>query len=249
MMLTTIANIGGAYWRHQSTRAPRDRASATSLGAGNFSPLLSITQRNGRSNLEIEPMKKILATAAAAGALLTAHAASAQTATGELEITLNVVSGCELAIGNGPGTGTGGVAEALLDFGSVTIFGGDRASRTDAELVTQVGTGTVGGANTFTVNCGPGIDTDTTPVTIAFDEGANGDAGQRYLVNGTASVAYNLAALQTGASPYAAGTPVPLTLDADGRAAIPIWGLPQDVASTAVIDGDYTDTVTLTLTF
>ena len=52
----------------------------------------------------------------------------------------------------------------------------------------------------------------------------NDDGGQRFLINGTATVAYDLFQDAARINPFVAGTAVPLTLTA-GTVAVPIYGI------------------------
>lgn len=142
-------------------------------------------------------MKKMILFAATVGSLALAQAASAQTATGSLAVSLNVESGCELALGDAAGTATGGTASTTLAFGSVNVFGsGTMVTNTaqddgNGNVIAQVGSGAVGDATTFNVHCGTG--NPALAPTIALNAGANAGGGtQRFLDNNGTQIAYDL---------------------------------------------------------
>jgi len=168
---------------------------------------------------------------AAVTALSTVSAAHAQITpqkSGTLEVKLRVDSSCEWS----PGTG-GENSNLLLDFGSTTLLTTDVDGQTAAA-----------GNDALTITCSPGAD-----YALAFDAGENGggEISQRAM-SGPAgeTIAYQLYS-------NASRTDVLSTISGEGTGSavpIPIYGrVPGRPNGTAPTPGNYTDMVTITLSF
>lgn len=174
-------------------------------------------------------MKKVIsyATLAVIG-LIGIQAANAATTAGTLTVKATVVKGCSV---NTDPSGT--VANAVLDFGTITSL----TANVDGDTTTTSGT-------SIKVLCNNGTD-----YTVAFGAGNNGQGGVRRMAGGSSEfIPYNLYLASTRAAALAVdgttasitGNGTPQTLDVYGR--IPAGS----VLPTA---GNYTDTVTLTVTY
>jgi spore coat protein U-like protein len=153
-------------------------------------------------------------------------AAAAQTKTGNLNVTMSISKACEVS-----GSGTGGLATAVLDFGTTGLL----QSAIDADTSTS--------SSALKVQCNPGV-----TYSIAFDAGLNpstpGDTTTRRMKSGTTSyVAYQI--YTTSARTTAYGN---LGGTGDGTAqAITVYGRVPTQAPPAA--GSYADTLVVTVTF
>lgn len=170
----------------------------------------------------------------AVAALASATSAYAGTATGTLTSTLNVTTTC--TIGNG---GAGGVAGALLDFG--TVPAGTLTTPLDAD--TGVGAGA-----SLTVNC----DGTASAPTLAIGATPNLVGGLRAMSNtvgGVVSLIPFILSVDSGhTTPYDIDTPVVLPDFTTGNNVVTVYG--RVAAGTAIpVQGLYSGDATLTLTF
>lgn len=174
-------------------------------------------------------MKKVIsyATLAVIG-LIGIQAANAATTTGTLTVKATVAKGCSV---NTDASGT--VADAVLDFGTITSL----TANVDGDTTTSSGT-------SIKVLCNKGTD-----YTVAFGAGNNAVGGVRRMAGGSSEfIPYNLYLMSNRATALAVdgttasiiGDGTPQTLDVYGR--IPAGS----VLPTA---GNYTDAVTLTVTY
>lgn len=174
-------------------------------------------------------MKKAIsyATLAVIG-LIGIQAANAENTTGTLTVKATVAKGCSV---NTDASGT--VANAVLDFGTITSL----TANVDGDTTTTSGT-------SIKVLCNNGTD-----YTVAFGAGNNGLGGVRRMAGGSSEfIPYNLYLASTRTAALAVDVPIasitgngtPQTLDVYGR--IPAGS----VLPTA---GNYTDAVTLTVTY
>lgn len=173
-------------------------------------------------------MKKVIsyATLAVIG-LIGIQAANAATTTGTLTVKATVAKGCSV---NTDASGT--VADAVLDFGTITSL----TANVDGDTTTSSGT-------SIKVLCNNG-----TAYTVAFGAGNNFLSGVRRMAGGSSEfIPYNLYLTSTRATALAVdgttastGNGTPQTLNVYGR--IPAGS----VLPTA---GNYTDAVTLTVTY
>lgn len=156
------------------------------------------------------------------------HAVFATTVTGSLSVTATLAASCTI---NTSTTGT--VTNAVLNFGTVTSMASD----------IDTGTSSAGG-NKITVLCSNG-----TAWTIAMNAGNNVSGSQRRMAGGISEyIPYNLysdssrsTAININTSALSGtGTGTLQSFDIYGR--IP-------AGSTLVSPGNYTDTVTMTLTY
>ena len=175
-------------------------------------------------------MKKVIsyATLAVIG-LIGIQAANAATTTGTLTVKATVAKGCSV---NTDASGT--VAEAVLDFGTITSL----TANVDGD------TTTTSSGTSIKVLCNNG-----TAYTVAFGAGNNFLSGVRRMAGGSSEfIPYNLYLTSDRATVLAVdgttasitGNGTPQTLNVYGR--IPAGS----VLPTA---GNYTDTVTLTVTY
>lgn len=173
-------------------------------------------------------MKKVIsyATLAVIG-LIGIQAANAATTTGTLTVKATVAKGCSV---NTDASGT--VADAVLDFGTITSL----TANVDGDTTTS--------GTSIKVLCNNGTD-----YTVAFGAGINGQGGVRRMASGSSEfIPYNLYLMPDRAAPLAVddttasitGNGTPQTLNVYGR--IPAGS----VLPTA---GNYTDVVTLTVTY
>lgn len=174
-------------------------------------------------------MKKVIsyATLAVIG-LIGIQAANAATTTGTLTVKATVAKGCSV---NTDASGT--AANAVLDFGTISSL----TANVDGDTAAASGT-------SIKVLCNNG-----TAYTVAFGAGNNVLSGVRRMAGGSSEfIPYNLYLASTRADALAVngttasitGNGTPQTLDVYGR--IPAGS----VLPTA---GNYTDTVTLTVTY
>lgn len=174
-------------------------------------------------------MKKVIsyATLAVIG-LIGIQAANAATTTGTLTVKATVAKGCSV---NTDASGT--VANAMLDFGTITSL----TANVDGDTTTTSGT-------SIKVLCNKGTD-----YTVAFGAGNNAVGGVRRMAGGSSEfIPYNLYLMSNratalavdGTTPSITGNGTPQTLNVYGR--IPAGS----VLPTA---GNYTDAVTLTVTY
>lgn len=174
-------------------------------------------------------MKKVIsyATLAVIG-LIGIQAANAATTTGTLTVKATVAKGCSV---NTDASGT--AANAVLDFGTITSL----TANVDGDTAASSGT-------SIKVLCNNG-----TAYTVAFGAGNNGLSGVRRMAGGSSEfIPYNLYLTSTRATALAVdgttasiiGNGTPQTLNVYGR--IPAGS----VLPTA---GNYTDAVTLTVTY
>lgn len=173
-------------------------------------------------------MKKVIsyATLAVIG-LIGIQAANAATTTGTLTVKATVAKGCSV---NTDASGT--VADAVLDFGTITSL----TANVDGDTTTSSGT-------SIKVLCNNG-----TAYTVAFGAGNNFLSGVRRMAGGSSEfIPYNLyltstraTALEVDGTTASTGNGTPQTLNVYGR--IPAGS----VLPTA---GNYTDAVTLTVTY
>lgn len=167
---------------------------------------------------------KMLSTAVACALLASTTPLLAATTTGTLDVKLTVLDGCYIETG-------GGVGNASLDFGTQVDFGGN----IDAD--------TVSGGH-IELKC-----TSGTAYSIGLDEGANANASQRRMAQGTDYVTYDLYqdSGRTTRWGNVAGTDtvdgtsngLPMSFTVYGR--VPTQAMPAD--------GTYTDTVTIAVTY
>lgn len=173
-------------------------------------------------------MKKVIsyATLAVIG-LIGIQAANAATTTGTLTVKATVAKGCSV---NTDASGT--VADAVLDFGTIT------------SLTANVDGDTTSSGTSIKVLCNNG-----TAYTVAFGAGNNFLSGVRRMAGGSSEfIPYNLyltsnratALAVDGTTASITGNGTPQTLNVYGR--IPAGS----VLPTA---GNYTDAVTLTVTY
>lgn len=173
-------------------------------------------------------MKKVIsyATLAVIG-LIGIQAANAATTTGTLTVKATVAKGCSV---NTDASGT--VADAVLDFGTITSL----TANVDGDTTTS--------GTSIKVLCNNG-----TAYTVAFGAGNNVLSGVRRMAGGSSEfIPYNLyltsnratALTVNGTTASIIGDGTPQTLDVYGR--IPAGS----VLPTA---GNYTDAVTLTVTY
>lgn len=172
-------------------------------------------------------MKKVIsyATLAVIG-LIGIQAANAATTTGTLTVKATVAKGCSV---NTDASGT--VADAVLDFGTIT------------SLTANVDGDTTSSGTSIKVLCNNG-----TAYTVAFGAGNNFLSGVRRMAGGSSEfIPYNLyltstraTALEVDGTTASTGNGTPQTLNVYGR--IPAGS----VLPTA---GNYTDAVTLTVTY
>lgn len=180
-------------------------------------------------------MKKHIAYGITAlAALASATSAYAGTATGTLTSTLNVTTTC--TIGNG---GAGGVAGALLDFG--TIPAGTLTTPLDAD------TGAGAGA-TLTVNC----DGTAAGPTLAIGPTPNLSGGLRAMSNvtgGTTNLVPFRIFFDSGrTTEYLINTPITLPNFSAGNNVVTLYG--RIASGTPIsVQGVYSGNSTLTLTF
>ncbi len=163
-----------------------------------------------------------------APALLWCGAAEAQvtsTVTGELQVKLLVTASCEVS-----GSSTGGIGNALLDFGSTELL----LEAIDADTGTS-------GANALEVLCNPGV-----TYSVTFDAGQHATAiadRAMQLEGGTELVRYQIysdaARANVLSSLSGVGTGTPEAIQVFGR-------VPAQAAPTP---GTYRDVVTITVTF
>ena len=174
-------------------------------------------------------MKKVIsyATLAVIG-LIGIQAANAATTTGTLTVKATVAKGCSV---NTDASGT--VADAVLDFGTITSL----TANVDGDTTSSSGT-------SIKVLCNKGTD-----YTVAFGAGNNAVGGVRRMAGGSSEfIPYNLYLMSNRATELAVdgttaaitGNGTPQTLNVYGR--IPAGS----VLPTA---GNYTDAVTLTVTY
>lgn len=176
-----------------------------------------------------------------------AAAPSDNTLSGQIDVSLQITSGCYITNGSGDnGNGSvdddGNLVFGSLDFGAAPPVW---SSPLQAQVQSDAGTGPI------TVMCSP--DQDSFSVTI--DGGLNGDDDQRYLVTGDNTTAdqrvpYNLYRSDAYDTSYAPNTAVDIELD-DGSntAEIPIYGQIENNPTNPKQPGSYADTLTMTLTF
>jgi spore coat protein U-like protein len=127
------------------------------------------------------------------------------------------------------------VAAAALNFGNYTP-----------------GTGPVSVSTPINVKC-----TNTTPFTVALDKGTTAGAtfAQRLMVNGSATLQYNLFTTSGGATIFGDGTSSTSTMGGTGAGlgtavAITVYGvLPDSTANQAVAPAVYTDTVNVSVSY
>ncbi|MBP7136717.1 MAG: spore coat protein U domain-containing protein [Sphingomonadaceae bacterium] len=180
-------------------------------------------------------MKKHIAYGITAlAALASATSAYAGTATGTLTSTLNVTTTCTIG-----GGGAGGVAGALLDFG--TVPAGTLTTPLDAD--TGVGAGA-----TLNVNC----DGTASAPTLAIGATPNLAGGLRAMsttVGGATSlVPFSLFFDSGRTTEYPINTPVTLPDFTTGNNVVTVYG--RVAAGTAIpVQGLYSGDATLTLTF
>ncbi len=168
--------------------------------------------------------KNIIAGIAAVAALASAAPAFAGTASGTLTSTLSVTTSC--TIGNG--------GSATLDFGTIP------AKTLTAPLDADTGA-------TLTVNC----DGNATSPTLTIGASSNLVGGVRALKATVGAVTrlvpYALYQDVGRTTPFAIDTPVTIPDFTAGVNTVPVRGRIE--AGTAIDQGDYSDTVSFTVTY
>lgn len=149
--------------------------------------------------------------------------------TGQIDVKLNVSSGC--------------VVNDSTENGSINKFGtldfGKTASTWSNILTAEVAT--TGNAGEITVTC----DTGVSGFNVSID---GGEKGTRKLTNGTDEVAYNVYQDAARSKLYEINKPVAFTTVAATPVKVPVFGaVPAN--TTAVSEGDYKDTLLVTVTF
>ncbi|MDV2440158.1 spore coat U domain-containing protein [Acinetobacter gerneri] len=171
-------------------------------------------------------MRKLGYLALTTVALMSSNA-MADTATGLLTVKATVVKSCAV---NTPASGT--ASNAVIDFGQVTSF----SQNVDAS------TSTAGGAK-ISVLC-----SNTTPWTVAFDNGQHVDGSQRRMAGGTSEfIPYDLYSDTGRITSIAAGTAYSGTGNGQVQSYDVFGRIPA--GSTLPSPGVYVDTVTMTVTY
>lgn len=179
-------------------------------------------------------MKKILFVLGVVTVLQTApQVANAGSVSGTLKATLAIISGCYM----NDGTGSGNLSNlGTINFGSVGAL-------TSAINVTFSGTQD-GSLNLYCSN--------STPYSIAIDNGLHNSSGQRRLAGGTSEfVNYNLFKDSARSQPWNT-TPVTGVQEGTGTGlanAIPLLIYAQVPAQTTPSISTYSDTVTVTVSW
>ena len=178
--------------------------------------------------------KALIAGAVALAAIGSAHAAGS--GSGMLNVKLNVTTGCDINGGSGIGVGTGQAAE--LDFGTQAAGAAAGTAATTANS----------GATALVVTC-----SGTQTPTLSFDGGVNASGGSRNLKSANAGAAvslipYTLGSAAGGAQ-YSPNTAVAQTAFTAGQAkTVTVYGtIPAAIPAGA--EGQYSDTVTVALTW
>ena len=165
--------------------------------------------------------KQIIAGMAAVATLASAAPALAGTASGTLTSTLSVTTSCSIAGGS-----------AALDFGSIP------AKTLTSPLDADTGA-------TLTVNC----DGSSTSPTLAIGASGNLVSGSRALkvATGTALVPYSVFRDAGRTVEYVIDQPVALSAFTAGGNTVTLFG--RIPTGTVIDQGDYSDTVSLTVTY
>jgi len=161
---------------------------------------------------------------------------------GAIGVSLELTASCRL-VGS---TSTSGINFGTLQFGSApsTFSGQLTAQATDGE----------GGVGTTQLVCSP----DLTGITVSVSGGGNAGQGAsigngaRAMVNGNGDfVPYDVYADAGHTSAYPAnGSTVSVTIPSDGSPfTLPVYGLVDKTSSFALPTGNYTDTLTVTITW
>ncbi len=164
---------------------------------------------------------------AIATTLVTANVSAA--ITGQVDVKLNVSSGCKV--------------DNSTENGSINKFGtldfGKTASTWDNILTAEVAS--TGNGSDITVTCDDGV----SGFKVSIDGGEKGD---RQLTNGTDNVKYNVYQDAARSKLYEINTPVTFNSAVTTPVKVPVFGaVPAN--STPVSEGDYKDTLLVTVTF
>jgi spore coat protein U-like protein len=181
----------------------------------------------------------VTATAAAAALLVlsSGSAFAAGASSGSLDVQLSVTTGCDINGGGGIGAGTG--AAALLNFGN----------RAPLAAAVTGSTPATAGTNALTVTC-----SGTQTPSLAFDGGSNAVGATRNLktanpLAAVQTIAYTLGSAAATPANYTVNTPIAQTIFTAGQAkTVAIFGA-LTAAIPAGAEGQYTDTVTVNLTW
>lgn len=173
--------------------------------------------------------------------------ANAAEATANVDVSLNVTAGCEIFVGE-EGAATGTLAErAALTMNSVVLYGAGRIS--EEEVTGSTDTGAAGTGSVISVGCGNNGETALSP-TLVLTSGANDVDNEKYLSNGTETIAYSLFSDASRTTPLDNGDQLPLSIPAEGGSqAVAIYGEVPNPGTAITAAGSYTDTLTLTLTY
>jgi spore coat protein U-like protein len=192
----------------------------------------------------INVMKKMLAGVLVGAGALAASPAWSATTTGRLDVMLQVTPGCAFSSGSS-GTPSGGLAEAVLNFGNtaLTTDPGTAVGSVDGQAISA------GSGSALSVVCSSTFVGPNAP-TLTIDSGLHANGTQRRLVGpGGAMVAYNLYSDAGRNVSLDAGTPIQVVITGPGVATpVNIYGRVPDLTG-ASADGMYTDTVTMTLSY
>ncbi|OLL32684.1 hypothetical protein BTH42_05505 [Burkholderia sp. SRS-W-2-2016] len=179
---------------------------------------------------------KFLAVAAAASFVAMPFGAAHAAITGQIQVQLNVSSGCQVSSGSSVQSGAN-----INDFGTLD-FGSTSPTWTNA-LSAEV-TGSSSPAGALQVTCDPGV----SQFTVAIDGGLRNTRTMQ-LDAGTDTVDYSVYQDVARTTEYPVNTPVTYQVPSEGTAVtVPIYGAiaPNATAKTA---GAYNDTLTVTLDF
>lgn len=164
---------------------------------------------------------------AIAATLATANTSAA--ITGQVDVKLNVSSGCKV----NNSTENGNINKfGTLDFG--------KTSSTWSNILTAE-VASAGNGSDITVTCDAGVP----GFKVSVD---GGEKGSRLLSNGTDDVAYNIYQDAARSKIYEINTAVPFTTTGTTPVSIPLYGA-VPAKTTAVSEGDYTDTLLVTVSF
>ncbi|KGT48246.1 spore coat protein U domain-containing protein [Acinetobacter sp. HR7] len=152
--------------------------------------------------------------------------------TGQVDVKLNISSGC---------TVDNSKVEGNMNKFGVLDFGQSASTWTNV-LTAEVASSNGGGD--LTVTCDSGVNT--------FNVSVNGgERGDRTLSNATDTVAYDVYQDAARTTPYALNTNVTFSGTAGKTVPVPMYGAiaANTTPTTAVSDGDYTDTLLVTVSF
>lgn len=168
--------------------------------------------------------------------LSTGYIATTQAAvTGQVDVKLNVSTGC--TVEGSTDTGSGNMNQfGTLDFG--------KTSGTWSNVLTgQVASSGTG--NHLTVKCDS---TDPVEFTVAIDGGERADRSLKHTA-GTDTVNYSVYRDAARTNPYVINTAQTFTAAAGVAQEVPIFGAIAANNGTAKAQGDYTDTLLVTVNF